>query len=99
MIEDGKVFKTKFRATTVSIGRIPRSCSARADPISHTIGRKLVIIPADVAFSDGYALQFPFFLGLQAAITPPSLRDLTTIDTNLTEQARLSTRGSVDQLE
>jgi prepilin-type processing-associated H-X9-DG protein len=85
MIEDGKVFKTKFRARSVSVGGIPRSCSARADPISHTVGGKPVIIPANIAFSDGHALEFPFLLGPQAAITPPSLWDLTTIDTNLTE--------------
>ena len=99
VIEDGKVSKTKFRTRTVSIGGIPRSCSARADPIGHTIGRKPIIIPADIAFSDGHALELPFLLGPQAAITPPSLWDLTTIDTNLTEQARGSMGRSVDQLE
>jgi len=85
VIEDGKVFKTKFRARTVSIGGIPRSCSARADPISHTIGRKPVVIPTDIAFSDGNALELPFPMGPQAAITPPFFWDLTTIHTNLTE--------------
>jgi hypothetical protein len=99
MIEDGKVFKTKFRARTVGIGGIPRACSARADPIGHTIGRKPIIIPADIAFPDGNALKLPFLTGPQAAIAPPSLWNLTTIDTNLTEVATLSTGRPVDQLE
>jgi hypothetical protein len=85
VIEDGKVFKTKFRARTIGIGGIPRTCSARADPIGYTIGRKPIIIPADIALSDGHASELPFLLGPQAAITPSSLWDLTTIDTNLTE--------------
>jgi hypothetical protein len=85
VIEDRKVFKTKFRARTVGIGGIPRSCSARADPICHTIGRKPIIIPADIAFSDGHTLELPSLMGPQPAITPPFLWDLTTIDTNLTE--------------
>jgi prepilin-type processing-associated H-X9-DG protein len=85
VIEDGKILKTKFRTGTVSIGRIPRSCSARADPIGHAIGGKPIIIPANIAFSDGHALELPILLGPQAAIAPPSLRDLATIDTNLTE--------------
>ena len=85
VIEDGKVLETKFRTRTVSIGGIPRSCSTRADPIGHTVGRQPIIIPADIAFSDGHALKLPFPMGPQAAITPPFFWDLTTIDTNLTE--------------
>ena len=99
VIEDGKVSKTKFRTRAVRIGRIPRSCSARADPIGHTISRKPIIIPADIAFPYGNASELPFLLGPQAAITPASLWDLATIDTNLTEYAMLSAGRAVDQLE
>jgi hypothetical protein len=85
VIEDGKVFKTKFRARAVGIGGITCACSARADPIGHTIGRKPIIIPANIAFSRGHALEPPFLLGSQAAITPPFLWNFTTVSTNLTE--------------
>jgi hypothetical protein len=85
VIEDGKVLETKFRTGTVSIGGIPRSCPARADPIGHTIGRQPIVIPADTAFSGGYALKLPILMGPQAAIAPLFFWDLTTIDANLTE--------------
>jgi hypothetical protein len=85
VIEDGKVFKTKLRARPVGIGGIPRACSARADPIGHTICRKPIIVPADIALPDGNALELAFLTGPQAAIAPPSFWNLTTIDTNLTE--------------
>ena len=64
--------------------RIASTCPARADPIGHAIGRKPIIIPADIAFLGGDVLEFPFLLGPQTAITPPFLWDLATIDTNLT---------------
>jgi hypothetical protein len=99
VIEDGKVFETNFRTETVSIRGIPRSCSARADPIGHTISRKPIIIPTDIAFFDGNALEHPFLTGPQAAITPSSFWDLTTIETNLTVQSKLFTGRPIRQLK
>jgi hypothetical protein len=44
-------------------------------------------------------LELPFLTGPQAAIAPPPFWKLTTINTNLTEKARLPTGRPVDQLE
>jgi hypothetical protein len=99
MIEDGKVFITKFRTGAVCVIRIPRPYSTRADPISHTVGRKPIVIPTDIALSDRNAPELPFFLGPQTAITPAPLRDLATINTNLTDEAKTFTRRTVNQLE
>jgi hypothetical protein len=99
VIEDGQVFKTGLWTGAVSIGRISRSSSAGAYPVGHTIGWKLIVIPAHIPFSGRHPLEFPFFVGPQAAIPPAFFRDLAPVGANLTDKSRLFTGRAVRELE
>jgi hypothetical protein len=99
VIENGQILKSIFGSGSVSEPGISGSCSARADPIGHTVRGKSIMIPAHNSFFRRGPLKLTFPLSPQATIPPTPFWNPAPIDTDPAEDAGFVAGRMVNQVK
>ncbi len=79
LVKHREIPKSMLRSPSVGKTGIPRARASGTDPVSHTVGRKGIIVPRDFCEPWRDTPQSSILIGPEAAVTLLSLGDGTRI--------------------
>jgi len=84
LIEDSQVFAAILSPLRIGKPGIAGASSARADPISYTVGRQRIIVPTDITLGGSGTYKLISFIDAQSTIASTTYPNAALVGTKTT---------------